>query len=145
MFARDLSPADKSVYEIFNEFGFKTLKRERSDGKGGGLAILFHPKMALKRMYNYNADKYDTFEYVWKGREIGWVHCPLSLSTLQQNKVTAERNRYSHLLASIKGQPRYEALIYRDGGIWCSHCQKKVSPARPYYLKRHCQSVRHKS
>lgn len=50
---------------------------------------------------------------------------------------------HRRLLASIKGQPRYEALIYRDGGIWCSHCQKKVSPARPYRLKQHCQSVRH--
>ena len=25
---------------------------------------MFHPKMALKKMYNYKADKYDTFEYL---------------------------------------------------------------------------------
>ena len=59
-----LSSANKSVYQHFKDFGFKTLKRERLSGKGGGIAILYDPSLKLKPMTNYKADKFVTFEYL---------------------------------------------------------------------------------
>ena len=59
-----LRSGDTSVYEIFKDFGYKTLRKERSGARGGGLAILFHPDLKIKRFFARPAKPYETFEYL---------------------------------------------------------------------------------
>ena len=54
-------------------------------------------------------------------------------------------NQHRRLLKTTIGLPFSEALTHRDGCIWCTKCEKKVSPPTPSRLKTHCQSARHKS
>ena len=45
-----LNRGDKSLYQVFNEYGFEYLKQERKNKKGGGgLAILYKSKILLKK------------------------------------------------------------------------------------------------
>ena len=59
-----LSPADKSTYAIFKEYGYKFKKKERSENRGGGLAILYKPNLKLKRYFIQQSEKFVTFEYL---------------------------------------------------------------------------------
>ena len=58
-----LNKGDKSIYAEIKEKGYKVYKRERAEGKGGGLAILINTLTCIKSsaVYNY---KYSTFENV---------------------------------------------------------------------------------
>ena len=60
-----LNRGDKSLYQVFNEYGFEYLKQERKNKKGGGgLAILYKSKILLKKLHLKPPSKYKTFEYV---------------------------------------------------------------------------------
>lgn len=69
---------DKSTYEIIREHGYKIIKLERTEKRGGGLAILHKPNLRLKSNCVTN-HKYKTFEYItcnltWKTKAITVVN-----------------------------------------------------------------------
>ena len=59
-----LRSGDTSVYEIFKDFGYKFLRKERSGTRGGGLAILFRADLEIKRCFARLKKTYETFEYL---------------------------------------------------------------------------------
>ena len=46
------------------EYGYKTIKQERSNGIGGGLLVLHKPELKLKKLFFNASTEYKTFEYV---------------------------------------------------------------------------------
>ena len=48
-----LRSSDKSTYQIMQEFGYKTIKKERLHNKGGGLVVAYKPELGLKRLCLY--------------------------------------------------------------------------------------------
>ena len=60
-----LSDTDVSVYNEFEEYGFKYMKKSRKQNRsGGGLVILFNPQLKLKELTLDSSTTFETFEYM---------------------------------------------------------------------------------
>ena len=59
-----LNLGDKSLYQIIQEYGYKTITKERRDARGGGVAILYKPNLKIKKMTLNIMEVYTSFEYV---------------------------------------------------------------------------------
>ena len=59
-----LRPTDKSTYAIFKDFGYKLVKKERTELRGGGLVIIHPFDLKMKRVFLNSGKSFTTFEYL---------------------------------------------------------------------------------
>ena len=59
-----LNQCDRSVYRIIEEYGYKFFTQERRDARGGGVAVLYEPKLEMQKVFLNKTKSYESFEYI---------------------------------------------------------------------------------
>ena len=59
-----LNSGDQSIYQVIREHGYHIIKKERSIGRGGGLAIIYKCNLMLKKLYLKSSTKYVSFDFI---------------------------------------------------------------------------------
>ena len=117
-----LGSGDKSVYQSMQEHGYKIVKYERKDKRGGGVAILYNSNVQFKRATLNASLNFATFEYVcgrvfWNGNWIFIINLYRPPYSIKHQYTVKHFNEEFQSLLTFLSEQKDQSLIIGDFNI----------------------------